>query len=825
MTIDFREIFFGSVKGKVILAFICACLALSLAWYISKFAFGKMLSVVEEISQPNARLRIVNDLTHKIAQLDQLQREEAFDKESNENFLAESKSLRLSLDTLKSLYSSDSGQLAKIQSLKKLLKDRDKQFLAYLKVRENLVNTKSFSEDVEKLSGLVSRQSRQSDSAVTTQTTTSTTTVAPDEEAKSRSFLSKIFGKKKADAYKIINEEFKVKRDTINPKAEDSLINSMERALKSIATAQRVKGQKFLEQESELAIASNTLTRQMLKILREVESQAVLQMDVNGQEAKQVVNSSITQITVILLVFFFLTLILLYLILSDITKSNRYRKALELAKDEAEYHGRAKQRFLSNMSHEIRTPLQAILGYSELITQQDVPQKKDINAIYQSSVHLLQIVNEILDYNRIISGEFTFINRTFKIQDVLDEVVSVIHPLAEKKSLKITTHIDTSGIEYVRGDAFRLKQVLYNILGNAVKFTFDGGIKLSVIGKQQNQDVHLNFIIEDTGIGFAETALVKIFNEFEQIEAPENYNVNQTGTGLGLSIVKSLVERQGGRIHVKSMPGIGTTFSIFLKYEHAEQEAQAYSPQRNYNFSIKQTVWIIDDDKLILDLCGLIFERNNISFKCFNEVTEIIDEKPVDNLTFVLIDMRLPEMTGLELSKILRKKLPPQVLFYAITAQVLPDERALVLKEGFEGLIMKPFREVDLLSIFDKLEMENKKPELDFANLERMTFGDQQMLKKLLTTCKLDSLADAEQLRMFMKDRNEAEARLLVHRLAGRMAQIGAKNLATSLRLLEIDIAEKGLTSKIEHEVINQLLELDCVLTFLDERQLAQIED
>ena len=818
-------IFFKTIKGKVILGFICAFLALFLAWYISRFAFGKMLSVVEEISQPNVRLRIVNDVTRKIARLDQLQRKESFDSESNDSFLTESKGLRLSLDTLKSLYIEDYAQLERIKSLKKLLRHRDTQFLAYLKVRENLVDSKSLSDDVKKISGLVGKQSRQADSVMlTTQTTTSTTTVAPDDKKKSKGFLSKLFGKKEADAYKIINEEFKVKRDTINPKAEDSLLNSMEIALKRITKSQRLKGQKFLKQESELAVASNTLTGQMLKILREVEAQAVKQMDLNGLEAKQVVKASIAQITIILVVFFFLTIVLMYLILSDITKSNRYRKALELAKEEAEYHGKAKQRFLSNMSHEIRTPLQAILGYSELISLQDIPLKRDVTAIYQSSVHLLQIVNEILDYNRIISGEFTFNNQIFKMQDILEEVMSVIRPLAEKKSLKLTSHIDMSGVEFVKGDAFRLKQVLYNILGNAVKFTFDGDVKLSVFGKKQGEHVHVNFLVADTGIGFAETELNTIFNEFEQIKSPQR-DSNQNGSGLGLSIVKSLVESQAGRIHVKSKPEVGTTFNVFLKFEIAAHQLNDDLELKNYEVSTTQTVWVIDDDTLILDLCGLIFERNRIPFKCFNEVNEILNEQLIDGLAFVLIDMRLPEMTGLALCKILKKKLPPTVRFFAITAQVLPDESAMVLKEGFEGLIMKPFIAADLLSIFETVVLGDVKPEFDFSNMEKMTFGDQEMLKKILNSCRLDSTADGKQLKISLEEENHANTRLIVHRLAGRMAQIGSKTLATSFRLLEINIAEKGLTATVKSEVLVQLAKLNEVLTSLEQMEFMEIEE
>lgn len=291
------------------------------------------------------------------------------------------------------------------------------------------------------------------------------------------------------------------------------------------------KSQKFLKREADLSDASNALTNQMLKILREVEAEAVTQVDQTAIQAKEVVNDGITQITIIIIAFFLLTVILLSLILTDITKSNKYRKALEQAKDEAEYHGKAKQRFLSNMSHEIRTPLQSILGYAELISQQDQPNKKDVNAIYQSAIHLLQIVNEVLDYNRIISGEFSFNNQVFNVVSALEEVISVVRPLAAQKSLKLVINLDLGEVIYIKGDVFRLKQILFNLLGNAVKFTLRGEVNLKVAVKKQLDQLHFHFTISDTGIGFEEKDIQRIFNEFEQIESPERYVLNQTGTG------------------------------------------------------------------------------------------------------------------------------------------------------------------------------------------------------------------------------------------------------------------------------------------------------
>jgi len=820
MAAAIQKRFFRAIKSKVIIGFLFACFALLLAWGISKFAFTRMLNTVEVISAPNDRLRLVNDLSHKIARLDQLQRDEAFNKQGDYNFLKESRRVRVSLDSLRKLYKGDSAQLGRIKSIINLLAQRDKQFVSYLQVRETLVNTKSFSNEVKKLNELVASRSLQTDSAIlTTETTTSTTTVAPEEEEKSRGFLSKLFGKKKADVYKIINEEFKVKRDTLNAKAEDSIMKSMTGSLKNIELEQKKKSQKFIRREAELSGASNKLTNQILQILRQVEGQAVAQVDLNGIQAKQVVNDGITQITAIIITFFLLTVILLYLILADITKSNRYRRELELAKDEAEYHGKAKQRFLSNMSHEIRTPLQSILGYAEVISQQDHPKKKDIDAIYQSSIHLLQIVNEVLDYNRIISGEFSFNNQAFSVRKILDEVTAVVRPLAEKKSLRLVTHLDLGDVEVVKGDAFRLKQILFNLLGNAVKFTLKGEINLNVSCKKQMDNLHFNFTIKDTGIGFEEKDMTRIFNEFEQIESPEQYVLNQTGTGLGLPIVKSLIEAQGGRIHVKSKPGKGTTFNIYLTYEETSERIIDPLDLSHYAIVNPGTVWVIDDDHLILDLCGLIFERNKIPYKIFNQVADILHETPVANLKYVLVDMRLPEMTGIELCHLLKKKLPANVKFYAITAQVLPEEREMVLSEGFDGLIMKPFQAADLLSIFEKTEILSAQPEFDFSSIEKMTFGDQQMLEKILNRFKHDCIEDAAELKKHLDEGNQDKSRLIVHRLAGRTAQMGSKTLAHDFRTLEIEIAEKGLLAEIKYEVLNQLKKLDALIQVMEEME------
>lgn len=814
-----QSTFFKAIKGKIIIALLLACFALFMAWGVSKVAFKEMLTTVENISAPSERLRVVNAVSRKIGAFDQLQKKKAFNDPGNYNQLfKESRQLRLVLDTLANMYGEDSIQLARILTIKKLLSERDKQFISYLKVRERLVNNKSFSEQVKNLSTMVTKGAEQADSTiVATEQKTSTTTIYPTED-RPKGFFNKLFGRKRNEeknSLKIVNEE-SVKRDTIALSAEDRMTRTLEQSLKVIEKEQRIKNQSFLNMEALLTDANNTLVTQMLDVLREVEAEVVTQIELNGVQAKNVVNTGINTISIIMLVFFLLTVLLLYFILTDITKSNKYRSELEQAKDEAEYHGMAKQRFLSNMSHEIRTPLQSIIGYSEIIRQEEHPQRKDIEAIYQSSEHLLQIVNEVLDYNRIISGKFTFTNKVFDVAQLLNEVVSAMTAQAEKKSLKLSTQLDLSGIRYVEGDPFRLKQILYNLLGNAVKFTERGEVVLSVFYKRQGDLLHFTFMVKDTGIGLTDSESAQVFNEFEQINSLENEEVNKTGTGLGLPIVKSLTEQQGGRIYVKSKKGEGSVFTVYLTFNIAE--APQYDSNVNVLTAYNGKVWVVDDDQLILDLCEIIFRKHGIEARLFNSPTQLLGADWDPNVKHVLMDMRMPEMNGISLCRSLREKVGAEVNIFAITAQVLPDERELLLSNGFDGLVMKPFKEEELLSVFGQKPSEPDVDapaeiiELDLTSLKKMTFDDEAQLRRILQRFSEDSLNDSREIEDGIERNDTSGLRLLAHRMAGRIAQIGARQLAASFREIEMELADGGINEGKKQTLLKLLKQVRQLL-------------
>lgn len=820
-----RNSFVKAIKSKVIIAVLLACFALCMAWGVSRVVFKEMLNTVENISSPNERLRIVNIISRKIGTLDQLQRGQVFNNSENyRKGFKESRELRQVLDTLEGLYAGDSVQRVRIRSIKRLLNERDKQFVNYLKVRERLVNNKIFSEQVKNINSIVSLDTGQSESTVlATEEKTSTTTIYPTEE-KSRGFFGKIFGRKKTDedkSIKIVSEE-KIRRDTISLSAEDKVAKNLEKSLQVIEHEQRKKNASFLNREAVLADANNRLVTQMYSVLRQVESEVVTQIGKNGSKAEEVVNTGIKTMGVIMLVFVVLTGLLLYLILTDITKSGKYRSELELARDEAEYHGRAKQRFLSNMSHEIRTPLQSIIGYADIIKDQEYPDHTHIEAIRHSSEHLLQIVNEILDYNRITSGKFVFVNKPFEMASLMEEVLSVMRPQAEFKALSLQSDFDFKGIKYINGDPFRLKQILYNLLGNAIKFTHKGEIMLSSSFKRKADSLYFTFVVKDTGIGLSEDECKRIFNEFEQGDLPQNEVNNSAGTGLGLNIIKSLVENQGGRIYVKSKVGVGSVFTVYLTFNEAKEPDKTTFQTTGSRIS-PGLVWVVDDDQLILDLCGIIFQRNEVLYRGFNSPSKLLKEEWDDSVKFVLMDIRMPEMDGIELCRTLREKVGPSVKIYAITAQVLPEERELLLESGFDGLLMKPFRESDLLSLIstDITPPVFEDIDLDLTSLKKMTYGDEDQLKKILIRFEEDCKNDSKLLLTALDDSDVDLVCLIVHRLAGRIAQIGSMQIASEFRTCEVELRKSSaITSQSRKDIQLLLQKLDWLLYSISYRSI-----
>lgn len=376
----------------------------------------------------------------------------------------------------------------------------------------------------------------------------------------------------------------------------------------------------------------------------------------------------------------------------DITERREMEQVLEQARQEAESAAHAKSEFLSVMSHEIRTPLNAVIGMSNLLLEQiiDAEQKRLAQTIQRSGQHLLHLVNDILDFNKLEAGRVELENQAFDLGQLIDTVVDMVKSAAQAKGLELSIEKSPGLVVYLKGDPARLRQVLLNLLGNAIKFTEKGSVKLKII----NIDHRIRFEVKDTGIGIAEQKLESLFDAFTQADASTSRKYG--GTGLGLSISKKLAQAMQGDIGARSRLGVGSCFWFEVPCKPASlHELEADSTVTD---SIEQrplSILVAEDNPSNQLLIQAILANLNHEVSLAENGVEVLGllNQPDAQFDLILMDMQMPEMDGLEATKRIRH-LPNQSLacipIIALTANAMFGDREKVIAAGMNDYLSKP---------------------------------------------------------------------------------------------------------------------------------------
>jgi len=568
------------------------------------------------------------------------------------------------------------------------------------------------------------------------------------------------------------------------------------------------------------------ISRKLDDLLHNFEEEVLANSQKLSLEREQIFENSKNLLMISFLVALGIIVISSIVIINDFVTSQRYRRRLEAANRKSNNLLKNREQLISMVSHDLRTPLSSIVGYSELLSKQNVSEKGKnyLSHIKYSSEYISKLVDELLDYTRIEAGKITIEKVPFNTTKIIDEVANNVKSAYKTKDVNLSLSFsETVNNLNFSSDAYRIKQILYNLISNAFKFTERGTVHIQADARQLNGDEYeIGIAVTDTGIGIKKEQQEHIFDEFTQ--ANDEISKRYGGSGLGLHISQKLANLLRGKIYLESYENKGSTFTLRFLAEKVVERTKTTQIITNDKNPDLITIIVIDDDLSILSLIKELLKQKNINAITFNNGKEAFEQMENFDFDLVITDIQLPEMNGFHFVTLFNeqyKNTPLPVL--AITGRRDVPE-SFYMKSGFSGILPKPFSPEQfyqkLKLFFPKLNIEVENKPIMVSNnieggytpeiLESFMGDDREGIIGIYEHFLKESSENIQTLKLLADREDYKGIKAIAHKMTTMFAQINAKRESEILIILNKVLEEVPAELHGQIHTLEQLFENDC---------------
>ncbi|MCG7501264.1 ATP-binding protein [Tenacibaculum sp. Mcav3-52] len=598
------------------------------------------------------------------------------------------------------------------------------------------------------------------------------------------------------------NEEEEGEEKPVNVEEQkkiDSLVSASKEILQK-AQRETVIKRRFLRiKERELIENDIIISRKLREVLNVLEKDVIVNANIAHKKHEETLERSRNIILLAAGVGFVIIILFSIIILNDFWRSQHYRQELESANAVTSSLLKSREQLISMVSHDLRTPLSTITGFSELL-QKSITSTKEKNYvvhIQNASVYMGQLVGDLLEFSKLENSKITIETIPFDLKRNIEEVANSAKSLVQNKPISINVNHDENINSLIVSDPFRIKQILYNLVTNACKFTKEGSITIKSKLRSVKEKKYIEIRVIDTGVGIGKDEQEKVFKEFTQAHEKEN---RQNGFGLGLTISRRLAELLGGSLTLQSSLGKGSIFSLFVPITFAEEKSNIKEIS-SQNKSLNISAIIVEDDASLRILLKNVLEELGIAVTSFSNAQEALSR--IDNIIYdlVLTDIQLPKMNGIHFMETLKKhKSYTGQPIIAMTGRANLSENEYV-KNGFSDAIIKPFHAKKLEEIlqrfFDlkaqekdvvisKIDNEITTNSFDITSLKTFLNNDEVEIKKILKSFLKDTGENLLLLKELVNNNDVQGFNDVSHKMLGMFRQLKATRVITFLEEFEV---------------------------------------